>query len=189
MSDLRPWPLAHLALRSPLPLLRSDRLLHALPSHLIHRIACSLHRRLLQPAVPSHRIGVPPVFERVVRSAAAASAQRWSAAKPHLLLAASCPAFSSSRILPMAPSLPLLLFLSLSFREPAPASAVSRAWGGSVPAIASLLPAAAPARAAVHVTILFVFVILLCPVSALLPPRLRSPPRHPALPKVRRGAG
>ena len=75
LSDLRPRPLAHLAFRSSLPLLRSDCLLHAQPSHLIHRIACTLHRGLLPPAVPLHRIGMPALVEHGVQFATAVSAR------------------------------------------------------------------------------------------------------------------
>ena len=101
---------------------------------------------------------MPALIEHVVRHAAAMSARLPSAAMPHLSLAASRQAISSSRVLPLIPGLSPLLFLLPSFREPAPASAVPRA-RGSVTAIVALLPAAAPAHAdAVHATITLVLV-------------------------------
>ena len=127
-------------------------------------------------------------IEAGVRPAAAVPARLPSAAMPHLPLAASRQTISTSRALPLIPGLSPLLLLLPPFCEPGSASAVPRT-RGSVAEIATLLLAAAPARAAVHVVILSVIVILLCPFSALLPPRLRRTPRYPALPKVRHGAG
>ena len=125
---------------------------------------------------------------KAAAASAAASARLPSLTIPHLNLLASWSDTSSSRIPSLVPCTSPFLLPLLPLREPAAASPAA-CERRLVAASLHLHLAAAPARAAVHATIPFVFAILLCPVSALLPPRLLLPPRTPAFPKVRHGAG